>query len=142
MAIPPDIRDFVNQQIAEAVAEGFRFLSVSDAVARDEAEKFRLAFRVELPATYVEICKLRDGFTDSNMARLHGLQTIWRPGEEFPDYEGLLEIHERQMIDGAGREDFIEFGNRDGVEPWGWDLTLKCFVRSDPNPLTGANMGR
>jgi hypothetical protein len=140
--MPPDIRDFVTQLIAEAVGEGFAFPTVADDSVRVEAENFRATFGVDFPATYVEVCKLCDGFTDSSMARLHGLQTVWRPGQEFPDREGLLEIHERQMIDGVGREDFIEFGNRDGVEPWGWDLTLKCFIRSDPNPLTGDDMGR
>jgi hypothetical protein len=141
-SIPPDIRVFVDGIIAGAVRENFAYLTATEETARAEGEKFRAAFGRDLPGTYVEICKLCDGFTDDNMTRLHGLQTIWPPGEEFLDYEGLLEVHERQLIDGAGREDFIEFGNRDGVEPWGWDLTLDCFIRSDPNPLTGADMGR
>ena len=140
--MPPEIKAFVERIVEEAVRENLPCRTVTEEVSRVEGEKFRSAFGRELPATYVEICRICDGFTDVNMTRLHGLQTIWTPGEEFPDYEGLLEVHERQMLDGVGREDFIEFGNRDGVEPWGWDLSLNCFIRSDPNPLTGDDMGR
>lgn len=131
--MPPDIEDFVQTLVADAASQDFAYLTLSSEAALVETERFRAAFRRDLPTTHVEVCRLADGFTTDNMARLHGLQTIWSVDEEFPDHEGVIEIHEAQMLDGIGRDDFIEFGNQDGVEPWGWDLALNCFIRSDPN---------
>lgn len=99
----PDIKAFVDERTAEAVRARFPYPKLTDEARTAEAAKFRVAFGRDLPATYIEICRLADHLTDAMGDHLHGLQTIWRPDEEFPDYEGILEVHERQMIDGVGR---------------------------------------
>jgi hypothetical protein len=129
----PDIRAFVDRRIDEALRARFPYPPLTDETAAAEIAKFRATFGRDLPPTYLEICRLADHLTDPTGGCLHGLQTVWRPGAEFPDYEGILEIHARHMLEVGAREDFVEFGDRDGVEPWGWDLTLDCFIRSDPN---------
>ena len=86
-----------------------------------------------LPSVYIEICRIKDGFGDDSGAELYGLGTYFEGNSEYPAYEGLMEVHERNTID-LGPQELIEFGNRDeGTEPWGWNLRLGSFVRSDPN---------
>lgn len=130
--MPPDIRRFIDTLNEESRRENFPYIAATDEMIERETQLFRTKFHHDLPGTYIEICSLRDGF-GTNFTTLHGLGTYWTPGSEYPAYEGILEVHDRCMLDGVGRDDFIELGNRDGVEPWGWDLGRGCFVRSDSN---------
>ncbi|MGC4032850.1 MAG: hypothetical protein QM754_14170 [Tepidisphaeraceae bacterium] len=99
---------------------------------KSESQKFQQKFGRPLPDLYLDICRFEDGLTDDKYSTMYGLGTYWGDDAEFPAYEGLLDVYERNVLD-LGTEGFIEFGLRNGVEPWGLDGRTNCFVEADSN---------
>jgi hypothetical protein len=128
----PDIIRFVRNVHERQTAGGLKPIGgASDVIVHTAAAWYRASFGLELPAEHIEICRIEDQLAEDG-ATLLGLGTYYEDDSEYPSYEGLMEVHERNTID-LGPQELIELGNRYGTEPWGWNLRLGCFVRSDPN---------
>jgi hypothetical protein len=130
--MPPDIRAYVQRRLDQRTAAGVHGPGgVSDDVLRVEAARFRAVAGINLPETYVEICRINDAFADDGPC-LYGIGTYYGSDRQFPAYEGLMEVHERHEFD-IGPMQMVVFGDRDGTDPWGWHLVERCFVKGDPN---------
>lgn len=125
------ILDFVNRRISERLAARLGVIPASEEVVATEQKRIRDAFGLELPEVYIEICRRTDGLTGENGETMYGLGTYFGDDSEYPDYEGLMEVHERFVID-VGEPDLLEFGNRFGTDPWGWHFAIQSFVSAFP----------
>jgi len=124
------INDFLNRYCEELDAgEGVsRRGGAPDEVVRSVSERYRARFGLDLPSTYIEICKREDGIARDGVV-LYGLVTRQEPGEEFPWTEGLLENYDSHVFE-VGDEAFIPFGHGDGrYELFGLDGMDSRFVR-------------
>jgi hypothetical protein len=130
----PDILSFVQKRIAARIAVGLEVIPASDETIVSESKKIRDTFGLELPDTYLDICRLTDGLSGENGETLLGLGTYFDHGSQFPAYEGIMEVQERYLTD-IGEQQLVEFGNRDGTDPWGWYLPTRSFVRTRPGGL-------
>ncbi|HEV7300514.1 MAG TPA: SMI1/KNR4 family protein [Tepidisphaeraceae bacterium] len=124
-----DIETFVHERVAYLANAGLaRRGPVPEEVVRETARRFQEQFGFDLPAIYLDICRIEDGI-ECGGAALFGLITRTESGADFPWTEGLLDAYETQVVD-IGEEEFIPFGlATDGGDQYGYDLTDQQFVR-------------
>jgi hypothetical protein len=124
-----DIEVLVRERVDHLERAGMPRLGPAPEEVVDEVSKrFRERFGFDLPATYLDICRIEDGIGCGG-AELFGLITRTEPGAGFPWTEGLLDAYDTQVLD-VGEEEFIPFGRTtDGGEQYGYDLTDNHFVR-------------
>jgi hypothetical protein len=133
--MPPDIDQFVDNLLSAANVGAYVEPPIGEDVLNKEHDKYVNRFQIRLPSMYLELCRKCDGFITPHFARLHGLET---KGKDlaYPAKEGLLDVHERQLEEEFTRPSFVEFGNRDGTEFWGFDTNEQCFVRAGSDPAS------